>query len=60
MSGEAETEVGVEIPLWLALGTALALLVGLRLYPFPSVFRGSDVVLLSNDPYFFQIGRAHV
>jgi dolichyl-diphosphooligosaccharide--protein glycosyltransferase len=53
VSGEAETEVGVEIPLWLALGTALALLVGLRLYPFPSVFRGSDVVLLSNDPYFF-------
>lgn len=49
--GEESANSG--IPLWVALVIALALLVAIRLVPFGSVFRGADVVLLSNDPYAF-------
>jgi len=42
------------IPLRVALAAALAVLLAVRLYPFGSVFRGSDVVLLSNDPWAFR------
>jgi len=42
------------IPLGLLLGVALGLLVAVRIYPLGSVFRGSDVVLLSNDPWVFR------
>lgn len=41
------------ISIRVALGVALALLVAVRLFPFGSVFSGSDVVLLSNDPYSY-------
>ena len=58
MSGGEESEGSEDssraIPLWAALGTALALLVAVRLFSFPSVFRGGDVVLLSNDPWVFR------
>jgi len=49
--GDGDGERGV--PLWAALGGALAVLLAVRLYPLGSVFRGSDVVLLSNDPYAY-------
>lgn len=49
-AGDSEAE---GVSLRLALGAALALLVGVRLLTFGSVFRGGDVVLLSNDPYAF-------
>jgi len=58
VSGGEESEGSEDssraIPLWAALGTALALLVAVRLFSFPSVFRGGDVVLLSNDPWVFR------
>jgi len=41
------------VSLRVALGIALAVLVAIRVYPLGSVFRGSDVVLLSNDPYAY-------
>jgi asparagine N-glycosylation enzyme membrane subunit Stt3 len=44
---------GVAVSLRVALGGALAVLVAIRLIPFDSVFRGADVVLLSNDPYAY-------
>jgi len=50
-SGETE-DTG--IPLRVLLAAALAILVAIRLYPFGSVFRGSDVVLISNDPWFYR------
>jgi dolichyl-diphosphooligosaccharide--protein glycosyltransferase len=37
-------------PLWLAL----ALVAAVRLLPFPAVYRRGDVVLSSNDPYFYR------
>lgn len=39
--------------LWVVLAAALGLLVAVRLVPLGSVFRGGDVVLLSNDPYAY-------
>jgi dolichyl-diphosphooligosaccharide--protein glycosyltransferase len=41
------------------LGAALAFLVLMRTYIFPSVFRGEYVVLPSNDPYYYRywVGR---
>jgi len=54
MAGEGDEEsTRFSIPLRYALTAALALLVAVRLIPFGSVFRGADVVLLSNDPYVF-------
>lgn len=50
--GSDESE-GSGIPLRVALGVALALLVAIRLIPIDSVLRGTDVVLLSNDPYAY-------
>ena len=41
------------VPLRVALAAVLALLVAVRVLPFASVFRGPDVVLLSNDPYAY-------
>lgn len=38
-----------EIPLWVALAAALAVLPVVRIYPFGSVLRGSGVALLSNE-----------
>ncbi|NEU55661.1 STT3 domain-containing protein [Halorussus sp. MSC15.2] len=37
-----------------AFGAALAFVVLLRTYVFPSVFRGDYVVLPSNDPYYYR------
>jgi dolichyl-diphosphooligosaccharide--protein glycosyltransferase len=41
------------VPLRVALVATLALLVAVRTLPFTAVFRGPDVVLLSNDPYAY-------
>jgi len=49
-----EDDSSREVPLWAALLAALALLVAVRVYPFGSVFRGGDIVLLSNDPWVFR------
>jgi dolichyl-diphosphooligosaccharide--protein glycosyltransferase len=38
----------------LALGGALLLVVAMRAFPVPSVFRGDAVVLSSNDPYAYR------
>lgn len=37
-----------------ALVTSLAFLALVRLFTLPGVFRGGDVVLPSNDPYFYR------
>lgn len=36
------------------LGGALVFLAAIRSISFPAVFRGSDVVLLGNDPYYYR------
>jgi asparagine N-glycosylation enzyme membrane subunit Stt3 len=55
LGGDGDGKAGRRVlPLWVALGLALALVLGVRLLPIGSVFRGSDVVLLSNDPYFYR------
>jgi dolichyl-diphosphooligosaccharide--protein glycosyltransferase len=57
--GDDETR-STGIPLWVALGVALAILVAIRLFTINSVFRGGDVVLLSNDPFalLYTVERA--
>jgi asparagine N-glycosylation enzyme membrane subunit Stt3 len=37
-----------------ALGVALSFVAAIRLLPVPAVYRGSDVVLSSNDPYLYR------
>lgn len=50
MSSERDDE---RVPVWVLLASAVALTVALRLLPVASVFRGGDIVLLSNDPYAY-------
>jgi dolichyl-diphosphooligosaccharide--protein glycosyltransferase len=51
---DAGDHPGNGVPVPVALGIALGLLVAIRLYPVGSVFRGGDVVLLGNDPWAFR------
>lgn len=51
---EEGTSNSTAIAVWVALAAGLALLVAIRLLPLDSVFRGGDIVLLSNDPWVFR------
>ncbi|SDZ98762.1 dolichyl-diphosphooligosaccharide--protein glycosyltransferase [Haloplanus vescus] len=37
-----------------AIGASFLLLIGLRMLAYPTVFRGDNVVLLANDPYYYR------